>query len=160
MTLLEKLPLLMFYSDLTQEDEMIAWTTLLLTDHRWDELSIVHNYCLLYVLASPCVSFSAEWTLLAHMQTGVNEGWTGRWRRAKEKKEPKEKCSVFSDVQWSSYWECRLSVMIEAALGFTFSGKGGHKMVHKSLVPSIKRTRKLLPVRIFFFLSAIRLWPI
>lgn len=41
--------------------------------------------------------------------------------------------------------------MVEAALGFTFSGKGGHKMVHKPLVPCIKMARKLLPVRIFFF---------
>lgn len=41
--------------------------------------------------------------------------------------------------------------MVEAALGFTFSGKGGHKMVHKPLVPCIKMARKLLPVQIFFF---------
>lgn len=43
--------------------------------------------------------------------------------------------------------------MVEAALGFTFSGKGGHKMVHKPLVPCIKMARKLLPVQIFFFVN-------
>lgn len=60
MTLLGKLPHLMFYNDSTQEDEMLAWTALLLTSRRCDELSIVHSYCLLYVLASPCVLFFAE----------------------------------------------------------------------------------------------------
>ena len=78
-----------------------------------------------------------QWEWMRGEQVDGEEGERGKsWRRI---------------VQWSSYWECTLSVMVEVALGFAFFGKGGHKMVHKSLVLCIKRARKLLPVRIFFF---------